>query len=81
MAKKTISFFPNLSIKKRLPLLIGGLLLVIILIFTWSSYYSLRSATLNIGYQRTQNLSKQLSELLGKLNSKILFKAEYILQK
>ncbi len=42
--------FSSLSIKYRLPLLIGILLLGLILVFTWASYRSMRNTALEVGH-------------------------------
>jgi PAS domain S-box-containing protein len=54
----------NLSIKHRLPLLIGALLLLIIVASTWASYRGVKESALEVGNQRLLNLTKQLSNLL-----------------
>jgi hypothetical protein len=53
----------NLSIKHRLPLLIGLLLLGIIFASTWASYLGVRESALEAGHQRLLNLTQQLASL------------------
>ena len=58
-----LPLFQGLSIRKQLPLLICLLLLVIILLFGAISYWSMRTAALDIGRQRLQTLTGQLASL------------------
>jgi PAS domain S-box-containing protein len=53
----------NLSIKHRLPLLIGTLLLGIIIASTWASYSGVKESDLAAGGERLQNLTQQLASL------------------
>ncbi len=53
----------NLSIKHRLPLLIGTLLLAVITASTWASYHGVKESALEVGRERLQNLTKQLANL------------------
>jgi two-component system sensor kinase FixL len=53
----------NLSIKHRLPLLIGVLLLGIILASTWASYRGVKESALDVGRERLLNLTQQLASL------------------
>jgi signal transduction histidine kinase len=57
--------FSHLSIRKRLPLLICILLLILVLAFSLASYLGVKNASLVIGEQRLKNLSDQLSAMLG----------------
>jgi PAS domain S-box-containing protein len=57
--------FSELSIRKRLPLLICTLLLGVILIFGVISYLGVRKASLKVGQERLQTLSQQLATMLG----------------
>src|SRR5688572_11289587 len=50
-----------LSIRLRLPLLICLLLLMVMLLFGYISYLGLKDASMKIGEDRLQTLSKQLS--------------------
>src|SRR6185503_15764663 len=54
----------NLSIKHRLPLLIGALLLAIVLASTLASYRGVKESALEVGGERLQNLTKQLANQL-----------------
>lgn len=58
-----------ISIKHRLPLLIGALLLGIILASTWASYIGVKESSLDVGRDRLQNLTKQLAILLQQANN------------
>ncbi|HVT86927.1 MAG TPA: hypothetical protein VHD35_17120, partial [Chitinophagaceae bacterium] len=62
---KNKSPFSNLSIRKRLPLLICILLFILILVFSLASYLGVKNASLEVGEQRLKNLSGQLSAMLG----------------
>lgn len=53
----------NLSIKHRLPLLIGTLLLGVITASSWAAYHGIKESALEVGRERLQNLSKQLANL------------------
>lgn len=54
----------NISIKYRLPLLIGTLLFVVIVACSWASYRSVKTSAMDVGRERLQNLTHQLSGLL-----------------
>lgn len=54
----------NISIKYRLPLLIGTLLFVVIVACSWTSYRSVKASAQEVGRERLQNLTQQLSGLL-----------------
>lgn len=54
----------NLSIKHRLPLLIGTLLLGIITASTWAAYRGVKESALEVGRERLLNLTQQLASLL-----------------
>src|SRR5437868_7021111 len=59
---------PVISIKHRLPLLIGALLLGIILVSTWASYAGVKESALDVGRDRLQNLTRNLSALFAQSN-------------
>jgi len=61
-----------ISIKHRLPLLIGALLLGIIVASTWNSYNGVKESALDVGRERLQNLTKQLTILLQQSNNFLL---------
>ena len=63
---------PVISIKHRLPLLIGALLLGIILASTWASYMGVKESSLDVGRERLQHLSKQLATLFQQSNNLLL---------
>jgi PAS domain S-box-containing protein len=52
---------PRLSVKHRLPLLIGTLLLGIITASTWASYRGVKESALEVGAERLQNFTQQLA--------------------
>ena len=54
----------NVSFKYRLPLLIGTLLAGIIVACNWASYRAVKASALDVGRERLQNLTQQLSGLL-----------------
>jgi PAS domain S-box-containing protein len=64
----------NLSIKHRLPLLIGTLLLGIVLASTVASYRGVKESALEVGGERLQNLTKQLANLLQQSSALLLTK-------
>src|ERR1044072_3331118 len=55
----------NLSIKHRLPLLIGVVLSAIIIASIWAAYRSVKESALELGGERLQNLSQQLANMLN----------------
>jgi signal transduction histidine kinase len=57
------SFFPALSIRQQLPLLICLLLIVLIALFGTISYLSVRRASMAIGEQRLRTLTEELSSM------------------
>ncbi|HBB86531.1 MAG TPA: hypothetical protein DC047_02820 [Blastocatellia bacterium] len=63
-----------ISIKHRLPLLIGALLLGVIVAATWASYRGVKESALAVGTQRLQTLTKQLALLLQQSNILLLGK-------
>ena len=65
---------PVISIKHRLPLLIGILLLGIILATTLASYNGVKESAFDVGRERLQNLTKQLASLLQQSNNLLLSK-------
>jgi signal transduction histidine kinase len=64
----------NISLKYRLPILIGTLLAAIILACSWASYRAVRASALDAGRERLQNLTQQLSTLLQQSAGNILMK-------
>lgn len=54
----------NISFTYRLPLLIGTLLAAIIIACNWASYRAVKASALDVGRERLQNLTRQLSGLL-----------------
>jgi signal transduction histidine kinase/CheY-like chemotaxis protein len=54
----------NISFKYRLPLLIGTLLALILVACTWASYRSIKASAFDVGRERLQNLTQQLSGML-----------------
>ncbi|HKG45360.1 MAG TPA: response regulator [Pyrinomonadaceae bacterium] len=64
----------NVSLKYRLPVLIGTLLAAIILACSWASYRAVKVSALDAGRERLQNLTQQLSTLLQQSAGNILTK-------
>jgi signal transduction histidine kinase len=64
----------NISFKYRLPILIGTLLAAIILACNWASYRAVKASALDVGRERLQNLTQQLSTLLQQSAANILMK-------
>src|SRR5262245_29449369 len=54
----------NISFKYRLPLLIGTLLALILVACNWASYRAVKASAFEVGRERLQNLTQQLSSLL-----------------
>ena len=64
----------NLSIKQRLPLLIGTLLFGIVLASTVAAYRGVKESALEVGGDRLQTLTKQLANLLQQSTALLLTK-------
>lgn len=64
----------DVSIKHRLPLLIGTLLLGIITASTWASYRGVKASALQVGRERLQNLTQQLANLSQQSTALVLAK-------
>lgn len=62
----------SISIKHRLPLLIGILLLSIITASTWASYQGVKEAAVKAGSERLQNLTEQLANLSQQSSTTLL---------
>ena len=54
---------PRLSIKQRLPLLIGTLLLGVVVASTWASYDGVKRSALEVGHERLERLTQQLATM------------------
>ncbi len=54
----------RLSIKQRLPLLMGALLLAVIGASTWASYQGVKRSALDVGRERLERLTQQLAAML-----------------
>lgn len=57
-------FFPGLSIRHRLPVLMAILLCGIIVASTWTSYRGVRDSAFEVGRERLTHLTEQLAGLL-----------------
>src|SRR6266576_2427548 len=64
-----------ISIKHRLPLLIGALLLGILVASTWAAYSGVKESALAVGRERLQNLTKQLAILFQQSNHLLITRA------
>jgi len=64
----------DISLKYRLPILIGSLLATIILACSWASYRAVKASALDVGRERLQNLTQQLSTTLQQSASNLLTK-------
>src|ERR1041384_3853799 len=62
--QRSFVFSPSrLSIKQRLPVLIGVLLLVVISATTWAAYEGVKRSALDVGKARLESLTQQLASL------------------
>src|SRR6476620_7109705 len=68
----------NISLKYRLPLLIGTLLAGIIIACNWGSYRAVKASALDAGRERLQNLTQQLSTLFQQSASTITTKTSTV---
>src|SRR6266404_2894902 len=64
-----------ISIKHRLPLVIGALLLGILLASTWAAYDGVKESALAVGRERLQNLTKQLAIFFQQSNNFLITRA------
>src|ERR1044072_5442744 len=64
----------NISLKYRLPILIGTLMAAIILACSWASYRAVKASALDVGRERLQNLTQQLSTTLQQSANNLLTK-------
>jgi signal transduction histidine kinase/ActR/RegA family two-component response regulator len=62
-APKNRFSFSHFSIQQRLPLFICLLLLIVIVIFSWTSYVGVKEASLETGRERLHTLTDQLSNM------------------
>ena len=60
----------RLSLKQKLPLLICGLVLAVVVVDSAASYGSVRNASLAVGRERLRSVSEQIAELLTTATSK-----------
>src|ERR1044072_5040369 len=68
----------DISLKYRLPILIGTLLAAIILACSWASYRAVKASALEAGRERLQNLTQQLSTSLQQSASNLLTKTSTV---
>jgi signal transduction histidine kinase/CheY-like chemotaxis protein len=68
----------NISLKYRLPLLIGTLLAGVIIACNWASYRAVKASAIEVGRERLQNLTQQLSTLLQQSASNISTKTSTV---
>src|SRR3989442_3880052 len=61
--RPTLLTLSRLSIKQRLPLLIGALLLGVIIASTWASYQGVKRSALDVGHERLERLTQQLATM------------------
>jgi signal transduction histidine kinase len=59
------AYYQRLSLKQKLPLLICGLLLGVILLFAGATYRSVENASLAVGRERLRSVTNQLGDLLN----------------
>src|SRR2546421_6530069 len=58
--------FASLSIKYRLPLLIGVLLSAVVVLFTWASYRAMKESSQEMGRERLTQLTGYLTAQMGR---------------
>jgi signal transduction histidine kinase len=59
----------RLSVKQRLPLLIGALLLGVIVASTWASYQGVKRSALEVGHERLERITQQLAGMFQQSTS------------
>src|SRR5689334_10098724 len=68
----------NISLKYRLPLLIGTLLAGVIIACNWASYRAVKATALDAGRERLQNVTQQLSTMLQQTANNISTKSSTV---
>ena len=53
----------GMSIQTKLPLLVSGFLLVVIVLYSWASYATVRSASVDVARQRLGTLTNQIGQI------------------
>src|SRR6185437_1356948 len=54
---------PGMSLHTKLPLLISGFLIVVIALYSFASYETVKTASLDVAHQRLISLTSQLAQL------------------
>src|SRR5258705_1393702 len=72
------SFFPALSIRHRLPLLIASLLWGVMVASVWVSYRGVRESSLEVGRERLVHLTEQLAALLQQTSAGLTAKTSAV---
>jgi signal transduction histidine kinase len=72
------SFFPALSIRHRLPLLIAILLCGVMVASVWVSYRGVRESSLEVGRERLVHLTDQLAALLQQSSASLTAKTSAV---
>lgn len=68
---RTGFFWPNLSIRHRLPLLMAALLFGVIAAFTWASHRGIKESGLEVGRERLLHLTQQFASMLQQSATKL----------
>ncbi|HXD22588.1 MAG TPA: HAMP domain-containing sensor histidine kinase [Gemmatimonadaceae bacterium] len=68
----------GMSIQTKLPLLVSGFLLIVIVLYSWASYATVRAASVDVARQRLVALTGQLAQIYDQ-NAKTEMKNTYTL--
>ncbi len=69
--KEKAQFYFRLSLEKKLPLLISLLILLVIITLSWTAYFGVRRASLQVGQERLKALVEQFSDLFQQSSAKV----------
>ena len=53
----------GMSIQRKLPLLVSGFLLVVIVLYSWASYETVKAASVDVARQRLLALTAQIAQI------------------
>jgi signal transduction histidine kinase len=68
----------GMTIQQKLPLLVSGFVLAVIVLYSWGSYEAVRAASLDVARQRLGSLSEQVAGLLDQ-SGKAEMKAMHVI--
>ena len=63
MTSTTPRSMTGMSIQQKLPLMVSGFLLLVIVLYSWASYVTVRAASLDVARQRLISLAGQIAQI------------------